>query len=148
VFIILLWRRDARLATWDREWFRRVGGYLGFQGKVPAGKLNAGQKSYFWFVASAGTGLVLTGMLMFWPDMLPGWLSVAYTLHDLLAILFFCGVIVHFYLAVVANPGSLQGIIDGTVSASWAREHHPLWLKDAEASVKDRGNGKQPDPEK
>jgi formate dehydrogenase gamma subunit len=127
VFLVTLWARDARPAPYDREWLRHLGGYLGFRGELPAGRLNAGQKLYFWFAAAAGVVLVGTGALMTWPGVLRAWLPFAYTLHDLLAILMLVGVAVHFYLAVVANPGALRGVIEGTVNAAWARDHHSRW---------------------
>jgi formate dehydrogenase gamma subunit len=125
--LLALWMREARPAPGDRDWLRHLGGYLGFRGPLPAGKLNAGQKLYFWFVLAAGLGLGVTGILMTWPGLLPSGLAFAYTLHDLLAILVLCGVTAHFYLAVVVNPGALRGVIEGTVGATWAREHHPRW---------------------
>ncbi|MBN2371592.1 MAG: hypothetical protein JXO72_14010, partial [Vicinamibacteria bacterium] len=75
----------------------------------------------------AGFGLTATGILMNWDCIAPTWLSFAYTLHDVLAVLVLCGVTAHFYLAVIVNPGALRGIIDGTVGASWIREHHSRW---------------------
>jgi len=123
----VLWAREARPAPWDREWLRHLGGYLGFGGELPAGKLNAGQKLYFWFALAAALGLTATGILMTWPGGLRAGLPLAYTLHDLLAIAVLCGVTAHFYLAVVANPGALRGVIEGTVGRSWARDHHSRW---------------------
>ena len=127
VALAALWAREARPAPWDREWLRHLGGYLGFGGELPAGKLNAGQKLYFWFALAAVLGLTATGLLMTWPGGLRAWLPLAYTLHDLLAIAVLCGVTAHFYLAVVANPGALRGVIEGSVGRSWARDHHSRW---------------------
>jgi formate dehydrogenase subunit gamma len=92
----------------SHDWLRHAGGYLGFRGRLPAGKLNAGQKLYFWFVMAAGFGLTASGILMYWQAPLPFWLPLAFTLHDLLAILVLCGVTAHFYLAVV-EPWSATG---------------------------------------
>jgi formate dehydrogenase gamma subunit len=136
--IVAFWLREARPEPGDRDWLRHVGGYLGFRGHLPAGRLNAGQKLYFWFVAAAGLALTLTGLLMYWPGLLPSALSFAYTLHDLLAVLALCGVAAHFYLAVVVNPGALRGILEGTVGASWAREHHPGWKAAAAGAAPER----------
>lgn len=127
VVIIGLWLRDARFAPGDRIWFRHLGGYLGYSGPLPAGKLNAGQKLYFWFVGLAGVGLALTGVLMAWGNLSAAWAPLVYTLHDVLGVLMILGVLAHFYLAVVANPGALRGVVEGEVTADWAREHHPDW---------------------
>ena len=127
VLLAALWVREARPAPWDREWIRHAGGYLGFRGALPAGKLNAGQKLFFWLVAAAGLGLTATGLLMTWGGLASAWLPFVYTLHDLLAVAILCGVAAHVYLAVVANPGSLRGILEGKVGKTWAREHHSRW---------------------
>jgi len=127
VLLVALWVREARPAPWDRDWLRHAGGYLGFAGPLPAGKMNAGQKLFFWLVAIAGLGLAVTGILMTRDGLTSTWLPFVYTLHDLLAILVLCGVAAHVYLAVVANPGALRGILDGSVGKTWAKEHHPRW---------------------
>jgi formate dehydrogenase subunit gamma len=128
LLLTVLWVKDALPATGDGKWLRHFGGYFGFRSKLPAGKLNAGQKLYFWFVLFVVFGLVATGAVIIRPSLSPGALSVAYTLHDVFAILAICGILAHIYLAVIANPVSLRGIIDGGVPASWAQEHHPDWV--------------------
>jgi hypothetical protein len=42
--LVALWVREARPAG-DRDWLRHLGGYLGFRGHLPAGKLNAGAEA-------------------------------------------------------------------------------------------------------
>lgn len=137
VAIIALWLRDARLSPEDRLWFRHLGGYLGYSGRLPAGKLNAGQKLYFWLVALTGLGLVATGIVMAWGKPSAAWSPFVYTLHDVLALLMILGVLAHFYLAVVANPGALRGVIDGEVPADWARKHHPDWIPPSSGAARE-----------
>jgi cytochrome b subunit of formate dehydrogenase len=81
----------------------------------------------FHLLAVTGLGLAVTGLLMTRDGLSPAWLPFVYTLHDLLGILFLCGVAAHAYLAVVANPGALRGILDGCVGKTWAKEHHSRW---------------------
>lgn len=127
LLVFALWVRHARLRPGDLQWLRHLGGYLGFKGKLPAGKFNAGQKLYFWFSLLCGLGLAATGILMSFRGALPSWMPLVYTLHDGLAILLICAVLAHFYLAIVACPGSLRAILEGKVSRCWAQEHHPDW---------------------
>jgi len=91
--------RSARFAAYDWRWLRYLGGYFGCGGPLPAGKFNAGQKMFFWFVVLCGLGLSASGILMFFWDGLRSWMPFAYTIHDGLAILLVCGVLAHFYLA-------------------------------------------------
>lgn len=132
VAILVLWLKDARLGRQDRTWLRHWGGYLGFAGHLPAGKLNAGQKLYFWIAATVGGGLVATGALMALGCASAAWSPFVYTLHDLLAIVLTVAAVGHIYLAVIANPGAMQAVTEGTVTESWARHHHPQWLHEPE----------------
>ena len=38
--------------------------------------------------------------------------------------------IVHVYLGTIAYPGTLGGMLHGSVSRAWAKLHHPLWQKE------------------
>jgi formate dehydrogenase subunit gamma len=35
--------------------------------------------------------------------------------------------IVHVYLGTVAYPGTLGGMLHGSVTRAWAKLHHPAW---------------------
>jgi formate dehydrogenase subunit gamma len=127
VAILIVWFRDALFVRCDREWARRLGGYLWIKGKCPSEKFNAGQKAFFWFVV-IGLGSVqsLTGALLIaGRGTADSWV---YTLHDFTAVILICALTCHIYLALFANPGSLRGIITGRVKQRWAQRHHPNWL--------------------
>jgi formate dehydrogenase subunit gamma len=143
VAIFFFWLRSGRFAAHDWRWLRYLGGYFGFGGALPAGKFNAGQKIYFWFVVLCGLGLFATGVLMSFRDGVRSWLPLAYTIHDGLAILFVSAVVAHFYLAVVAVPGALRAILEGKVSTRWAQHHHPEWLEEAADHLQGRDEGPQ-----
>ncbi len=34
---------------------------------------------------------------------------------------------VHVYMGVLANPGTLRGMLEGILSRAWTKKHHPLW---------------------
>ncbi len=131
VAILFFWFRSGKFAAHDWRWLRYLGGYFGFGRSLPAGRFNAGQKMYFWFVVLCGLGLFASGVLMSFRDGLRPWMPFAYTIHDGLAILFVSAVVAHFYLAVVAAPGALRAIFEGKVSARWAQHHHPDWPVEA-----------------
>jgi len=134
VAILIVWVRSARLVAYDWRWLHYLGGYFGFKGTLPAGKFNAGQKIYFWFAIICSLGLAATGIAMSFYQEFQLWMPLIYTIHDGLAILLVFGVLVHFYLGAVANPGSLEAIFEGTVSTTWAKHHHPDWKAEASSS--------------
>ncbi len=130
LLMFVLWWRDAVLVPSDREWLRKLGGYLGGHEPVPADRFNAGQKVYFWTVVIGGLTLLVTGIILFFRKSLPNDLVfVAIVVHDLAAFFGISGVLSHIYLSTGANPGTLQAIFAGWVTKGWARLHHPLWYE-------------------
>ncbi|MBD3236292.1 MAG: formate dehydrogenase subunit gamma [Candidatus Eisenbacteria bacterium] len=125
-----LWARDARWAPYDSEWLRKKGGYIGHEKYVPAGRLNAGQKVFFWISMWLSLLMGVSGVLLIWKTALPLSLSCFLsTLHGFLAILFVATIAVHAYLGTIANPGTWRALIDGKVSREWARKHHSVWYE-------------------
>ena len=57
-----LWLEDAIFQAYDKDWVRKLGGYLGHKGHVPAGRFNAGQKMFYWFTAAFGIIMSVTGV--------------------------------------------------------------------------------------
>jgi formate dehydrogenase subunit gamma len=119
--LALLWAKESIFVGRDREWFVRLGGYLGERVPAATGKFNAGQKLYFWIAAISSVVLTLTGITMYiGAEALRRWLPLAYTLHDIGAILvgvFFIG---HLYLGTLANPGRLRAIFQGKIHEAGA----------------------------
>jgi formate dehydrogenase subunit gamma len=127
-----LWYQDARFAPYDREWLQKRGGYLGGKEvEVPAGRLNAGQKIFFWLTIALSLGMGLTGILMIFKSSLPLSLNfVLATIHGLTAIIMVAAVIAHSYLGTIANPGTWRALVDGKVSRQWAQKHHSECYKE------------------
>jgi formate dehydrogenase subunit gamma len=61
---VIIWFRDAMFASYDKEWMRIVGGYLGHKGSVPAGRFNVGQKMFYWYTAVFGLIMSISGVLL------------------------------------------------------------------------------------
>ncbi len=124
----IIWGRSALLTSCDRDWARGMGGYLWKSERCPAEKFNAGQKLFFWiFAVVCGAVISATGLVMsFGKGIAP---SLTYTIHDAAALALIAGVIGHVYLSVFANPGTISGVLTGQVKRSWARHHHPDWLR-------------------
>jgi len=126
----LLWFRDAAFEAYDREWVRKMGGYLGHRGEVPAGRFNAGQKMFYWYSAIFGVVMSITGvMLIFKGSFSLATVCVTSTFHNLVGFFLIAGVLAHAYLGTVANPGTWRVLVDGSVTREWAEHHHPNWYR-------------------
>lgn len=137
-FLALRLWRDNRWTAVDREWMKNAGPMLrGDKHELArAGKYNAGQKAIFWLFAVCLLVLLVTGVLFWQPYFAPAvpvtLKRVAVLLHAIAAFLLVLGVIVHVYAAIWVK-GSVRAMTRGTVTEAWAREHHPLWARDAVA---------------
>ena len=95
------------------------------------GKYNGGQKVYFYTSKLSALGLLVSGVILWFPTSFPQWVRVvAVILHDVTFILFAVSLVFHIYLAAVAEPGTLNAMTRGTVSKAWARIHHPKWYRE------------------
>jgi len=144
VFGGLLWFRDAAFESYDKDWVRKMGGYLGHKGEVPAGRFNAGQKMFYWYSGIMGVIMSATGILLIYKGAFQlSTVCVTSTVHNLVGFFMVAGVLAHAYLGTVANPGTWRVLVDGSVTREWAEHHHPNWfrkLKDQERS--DRAEAK------
>ncbi|MCK5558175.1 MAG: cytochrome b/b6 domain-containing protein [Candidatus Hydrogenedentes bacterium] len=127
VLMTLLWAMDCRFAGHDWTWVRHLGGYLGGGKGLPAGRFNAGQKVYFWVTVLLGLVALLSGLGRIVPVSSDIAQETIYQVHRYGALLFVMSVIVHLYLATLANRGTVRSMVLGTVGSEWAKHHHPLW---------------------
>jgi len=115
-------RTRQDLERFDRDdllWLRRR--------SAPQGRFNAGQKVHAVLQAGLGVLFTVSGVLLWLGERdtalrLPGTIA----LHD--AAMFLATVLVggHIY-KTLAQPGALEGLWRGTVSARYIAEHHPKW---------------------
>ena len=130
VFMIAIWIRDMFLSETDWRWLRAVRHYATRDAArvPPAGKYNAGQKLFFWVQGVLAVVFAASGAALWFPAAFDAsflqWMRLAHYLATLGGGLF---LIVHVYLGTVAYPGTARAMIDGTVTARWARHHHPRW---------------------
>ncbi|HXA16699.1 MAG TPA: formate dehydrogenase subunit gamma [Thermoanaerobaculia bacterium] len=127
------WLGDMRLTKGDRSWFGpKAFKYMHHEefGADP-GKYNGGQKLFFWAVTLGAIGLLLSGLIMWFPLYFPQMIrELAILLHDITFILFLVAVITHIYLGTAAEPGTFRAMTRGTVTRAWARLHHPGWFQE------------------
>lgn len=148
---LALWIRDAAFESYDREWARKLGGYLGHKGEVPAGRFNAGQKMFFWYSGVLGVLMSVTGLvLIFKGSFALSTVCLTSTVHNLFGFFLIAGVLAHAYLGTVANPGTWRVLVDGSVTRAWAKHHHPNWYaallrQEAEQKAKQPPPGEEAD---
>ncbi len=131
-----MWRGDVRITEADRAWSRALRHYIRNEDEKvpPVGRFNPGQKQLFWLMFFGGILLLLSGVVLWFPEYIP-WnfraiKFVAVLVHVVVALLTIGGFIVHVYMGTAVVRGGLEAITRGEVSESWARAHHPLWLNE------------------
>ena len=129
------WLGDMHLAPGERkEWVSggRAMRYMRWEtDDSDVGKYNGGQKLQFWLVCLAGLGMLVSGLLMWFPELFPAIVrQLAYVVHDVTFILFAMLIVIHIYLGTVAEPGTFGSMTRGTVTKAWARLHHGRWYRD------------------
>jgi len=130
-FQFLNWFAPMLWTSADKRWVREVKAYVtNREALAPeeTGFFNGGQKLYFWTVAISALFFLITGVLMWFDDVVGRWIvAVSYVLHDLAALAMLAGFIIHLYEATAAQPGTFRAMSDGTVTKEWAWTHHPAW---------------------
>lgn len=132
--MLVLWLRDMLFSAVDRAWVRRLRTYAR-EGHVDLDidRFNAGQKGYFWFAVLSGVLLLLTGIPLWFPDLLGRTANLtARWLHHALFLLSVGGFIIHVYMSTAMFPGTLRAMTRGTVERRWAAWHHPRWFRRVE----------------
>ncbi len=69
-WMFVTWRADMRTVDADREWRRAMRHYIRNEdGQVPAaGRFNYGQKTMFWVMVWAALALLISGVVLWWPE--------------------------------------------------------------------------------
>jgi len=130
-----LWSRDVALSDRDRTWLRQTEDYAANRDELlpPQDRFNAGQKAFYWVMFWGALALLATGLVMWFPELVPYNLrtlrSVFVLLHEVAALITIGAFIIHVYMGIFMVPGSLTAIIHGYVSRDWARTHHRLWYE-------------------
>src|SRR5580765_799549 len=129
------WKQDMASIPEDEQWKRNIKAYAQNQDEAmpPQGRFNAGQKQ-FWFVMFFSTFILLiTGIVMWFPEKIPHdlhWvLPITVFLHSVTALVTIAAFIIHVYMSVWMTPGSVKAMMEGNVSTAWAKTHHRLWYE-------------------
>ena len=147
--MIVLWIWHNFPAKHDWTWLKMGGGMFSKEGHgehPPAGRMNAGEKLWFWFVASVGVLVCLSGLLLLSP--VYGWtlpiidayrpeMRAASIIHAALSIGWMAAALGHIYIGTAGTEGAFEGMSTGYCSEEWAQQqHHNLWYDDMAAQGK------------
>lgn len=133
---------DNKITDADRKWMKRIGDVIRNrdQGLPEVGKYNPGQKYLFWTWVVTILLLFVSGVVMWQPYFTPyfavGVVRVAVLVHVFAAFVAILMLIVHVYSGVLWVRGSLRAMTRGTVTVSWAKEHHPAWYRSVSKGAK------------
>lgn len=140
-----LWAQDMKITPQDKEWEKGVKYYVTNEDEKlqPVGHFNAGQKQFYWAMFWGAIFLIITGVVMWFPEYIPRnlmWIRpIVVFVHVVAALVTIAAFMIHVYMGVFFVTGGLQGILWGAVPVSWAKTHHRLWydkmLKDHRDSV-------------
>jgi formate dehydrogenase subunit gamma len=142
IAMFVQWVSDMHFEQHERGWLGpKLFQYMRYEtDDSNVGKYNGGQKLLFWAVALGAVGLLLSGLLMWFPRAFPHLLmELAYLIHDITFILFAVAIVFHIYLGTAAEPGTFGSMTRGTVTRSWARLHHPRWYREVTGEEPRRG---------
>ncbi len=135
VVAFFIFVKDNFMSGADFVWLSKFGGMLS-EKEIPSGRFNGAEKVWFWLgVVGFGALVTVTGIIMLFPnwDTAREIMAEANLLHAAGAIVFACMAIAHIYLGTIGTEGAYQGMREGYVDETWAREHHELWYDEVKA---------------
>lgn len=134
IFQFLNWLSPMIWTSADSKWIRRLPEYVKGEERLEpeyVGFFNGGQKLQFWEIIIGSGLLLITGLLMWFPEIAGRILvAISYVLHDIAALIMLFGIWIHIYLSTVGQPGTLRSMTRGVVTRAWAWTHHPAWYAD------------------
>ena len=148
VLMIVMWIWHNFPTATDLQWFKEGGGL--FSKKHPsAGRMNGGEKVWFWLVTVVGLAVCFSGIIMVAPVYgfaIPEWaaflpwvdgsrvdMQEANLVHAVLSLGWTAVALGHIYIGTAGTEGAFEGMSTGYVSAEWAKQHHDKWYDDVVA---------------
>ncbi len=136
LIMFAMWASQMHLDENDKNWFKSVGYYVRNEDEQmpPAGRYNAGQKSLFWGFVVCMVLLVLSGLVLWFPEYIPWSLRylryIAVLVHASSALLTIGLFLLHVYMGVFAERGALDSMVHGDVSLHFVKRYHPGWYEE------------------
>jgi formate dehydrogenase subunit gamma len=135
VWMYRVWNGQMRESPRDKEWWHAVGHYIRNEdGQVPEEeRFNPGQKLLFWGFFWCGIVLLLTGVVLWFPEWIPWSLRflrlISIIVHPIAALLTIGLFMIHVYMGTAVERGAFGSVIRGDVSRKWAARYHRLWYE-------------------
>ena len=125
---IILWIRHNIPKGHDFTWFAKGGGLVGSD-HPHAGRMNGGEKVWFWLLATVGVALIASGFILDFPNygQTRETMQLTHLLHVAFGIIMITVAFGHIYIGTLGTEGSLEGMVTGRVDTEWAKQHHDLW---------------------
>jgi len=130
-----MWGRQMRETPSDKAWWANIGHYIRNEDdQMPsADRFNPGQKLLFWGFVGNGVLLLISGLILWFPQYVPWSLRFlrlfAVIVHPICALLTIALFIIHVYMGTAFERGAFGSVIRGDVSRAWAHEHHRTWYE-------------------
>ena len=103
----------------DRQWIKSIKNYVTNRDDLlpPQGRFNAGQKQFYWIMYYGAIVLLISGLVMWFPEIFPlrfNWVrGSAILIHVCAALVTIGAFIIHVYMGVFMVPGGFRGISVG-----------------------------------
>lgn len=135
---ILIWMRHNIPNATDLKWFAQGGGLIG-KGHPSAGRMNGGEKVWFWIICTFGVAVCVTGLVMDFPNF--GFsredMQLANLVHAVAGLVWVAVAFGHIYIGTLGTEGSLEAMTTGRVSVEWAKQHHDQWYEEVKHTAED-----------
>lgn len=144
VWMHSLWRQQMLATPEDRAWEAGIKNYIENRDDLvpPQGRFNAGQKMFYWVMYYGAIILLITGVIMWFPELIARrahWLlTFIIPIHAATALITIGAFIIHVYMGVLLVRGGMRGILFGSVSEEWAAHHHRLWFDKLKGTQKSK----------
>ncbi len=131
-----MWAPQMKITGVDKQWWGSLSHYIRNEDDKmpPAGRYNAGQKILFWSFFWAGLALLVSGLVLWFPEYISWNLRVlrylAVFIHPVAALVTIANFMIHIYMSVFAERGAFGSVIRGDVSIAFAKRYHPGWYKE------------------
>jgi len=128
----LIWFRYNIPKKMDVQWFKNMGGMIGHGSRPHAGKINGGEKGWFWLVVIFGIAVGITGVLLDFPIWGQSRLTmqISHIIHVAVAVLFVTCSFGHIYVGTIGIEGVFEAMWTGSVDVIWAQQHADLWYQE------------------
>ncbi len=130
-----MWAAQMGETSADKAWWQAIGHYIRNEDRqVPsADRFNPGQKLLFWGFFWNAIVLLLSGLILWFPQSIPWNLRflhlAAVLIHPISTLLTIALFIIHVYMGTAMERGAFGSVIRGDVSRAWADTHHHSWYQ-------------------